>query len=95
MDKSSFFEVVKLSPNVLIQEIDGESVLLNMASEKYFGLDEVGTLFVNCLGESGRVNDAMRVLLDEFNVEETVLRNDIASLVAAMHEQGLVEVGDG
>ena len=32
-----------ISPGVLFQEIGGEAVLLDLASERYFGLDDVGT----------------------------------------------------
>ena len=34
---------IRISDNVLSQEVAGETVLLDLASESYFGLDEVGT----------------------------------------------------
>jgi hypothetical protein len=34
---------IKISKEVLSQELAGETVLLDMASEGYFGLDAVGT----------------------------------------------------
>ena len=34
---------VTISREVLFQELDGEAVLLDIASESYFGLDDVGT----------------------------------------------------
>jgi hypothetical protein len=37
------FTTVVPSPEVLVQELEGEAVLLNLASERYFGLDDVGT----------------------------------------------------
>ncbi|MBT6125779.1 MAG: PqqD family protein, partial [Halieaceae bacterium] len=36
-------QVVTLSPDVISQEVSGETVLLDLNSEHYFGLDEVGT----------------------------------------------------
>lgn len=30
-------------PHVLIRQVEGESVMLNLQNERYFGLDEVGT----------------------------------------------------
>ena len=36
-------QIVKISAEVLAQEIGEETVLLGMNSESYFGLDEVGT----------------------------------------------------
>jgi len=34
---------VTFAETVFAQEVDGEMVLLDMESENYFGLDEVGT----------------------------------------------------
>ena len=34
---------VQRSSEVLVQEVGGEAVLLDLASERYFGLDPVGT----------------------------------------------------
>ena len=36
-------QTVTLSPEVISQEVSGETVLLDLESENYFGLDEVGT----------------------------------------------------
>lgn len=33
---------VEISPEVLFQELQGEAVLLNLTSERYYGLDDVG-----------------------------------------------------
>ena len=40
----SFAHKVKLSDSVLMEDIEGEAVLLHIDSEKYFALDEVGTV---------------------------------------------------
>ena len=95
MNKSSIPSVVNLSSKVLIQEIDGESVLLNIESEQYFGLNQVGTRLVDYLSKSGRLDDAIEGLLSEFDIEEEILRRDIALLINAMREQELVEFGEG
>ena len=34
---------ISLSPDVISQEVSGETVLLDLQTENYFGLDEVGT----------------------------------------------------
>ncbi len=38
--------------DVLIQKIEGESILLNLVTENYFALDEVGASVVTTLDES-------------------------------------------
>ena len=32
---------IEIAPDVLVQELNGELVLLNLANEEYFGLDDV------------------------------------------------------
>jgi hypothetical protein len=39
---------VRMPKDLLIQEIEGESILLNLVTENYFALEEVGTSIV-CL----------------------------------------------
>ena len=42
---------IEISEDVLFQEVGGETVLLDLASEQYFGLDAVGTRIWQLLGE--------------------------------------------
>ena len=44
---------VEISPEALFQELDGETVLLNLQSERYYGLDDVGTRMWQLLAENG------------------------------------------
>ena len=43
---------VRMRKDVLIQKIEGESILLNLVTENYFALDEVGASVVTTLDES-------------------------------------------
>ena len=42
---------ITISPEVMSQEVSGETVLLDLQSESYFGLDEVGTRIWQLLQE--------------------------------------------
>jgi len=39
----AFSQSVRIPAHVLVRQLAGESVLLNLQTERYFGLDEVGT----------------------------------------------------
>ncbi len=82
------------SPHVLVRAMQGESILLNLDRESYFGLDAVGTRMWNALVESPTVNDALRHLEAEYEVGTDELRADLHRLVGELHEAGLVEVHD-
>lgn len=79
----------KVSDKVLIQEIEGEAVLLNLSNEQYFGLNDVGTRFWNLLSEHGESEKVIEALKEEYMVDEDELENDLAVLVNKLVDQGL------
>ena len=79
---------------VLFQEVGGETVLLDLDSEQYFGLDEVGTRIWALLGEGRCLDDIVATLLDEYDVEREQLSADVQELLAALLDAGLIEADD-
>ena len=83
---------VKVSPEVLCQEIEGESVFLDLKSESYFGLDEVGTRIWQLLQEKEGLQSVFDTLLQEYDVEPQQLKADLDDLLAKLSESGLVSL---
>ncbi len=83
---------VTVPAHVMVREVQGESVLLNLNSERYFGLDEVGTRMWAALVASASVQAAYEVLLGEYDVEAEQLRQNLQELIAKLVENGLLEV---
>jgi hypothetical protein len=77
---------------VLLRELDGESVLLNLDSERYFGLDETGTRMWAALTTSKSIEEALEKLVDEYDVESELLREDLNELIEKLRDHGLVDV---
>jgi hypothetical protein len=90
----SFNQRVKLSEDVLISDLQGESVILNVNSQRYYGLDKVGTRFLTLLRNSETIEQAFETLLAEYDVEAVQLRVDLTDLLAELTAQGLVEICD-
>jgi len=88
----SFTDRVKVSDSVLISGLQEESVILNLDSERYYGLDDVGTRMLSVLTSSDSVQSAWEKLTEEYDIDHEVLRQDLISLVDKLLEQGLVEV---
>ncbi|MBK9316707.1 MAG: PqqD family protein [Acidobacteria bacterium] len=80
------------SPETLINVIEGESVLLNLNNESYYGLDEVGTRMWELLTTSESIQAAYDQLLDEYEVEAETLRRDMQNLISKLFDQGLLEI---
>jgi len=77
---------------VLVNVIQGQAVLLHLGSERYFGLDEVGTEMWKALTTSESLQDAYEHLLAEYEVEPERLRADLQELLSKLVENGLLEV---
>ena len=88
----SFENRLITSHEVLLSGVQGESVLLNLASERYFGLDEIGTRMLTALTSSPSIQAAYETLLSEFEVDAEVLRRDLIILMDKLIAQGLVEI---
>jgi len=80
-----------INESVISVELDGETVLLNVESGVYFGLDSVGTAIWRCLAEGCDENDLCNRLLDEFEIELPVLRADVADFLAELRANGLLQ----
>jgi len=83
---------VSISPEVLFQEVSGEMVLLDLASENYFGLDEIGARIWGLLESGSSVGEAMDTLMEEYQVERAVLEKDVGELLEKLLEAGLIAV---
>ena len=83
---------ITFADTVFAQEVDGEMVLLDMNSENYFGLDEVGTAIWQAMQEKEKLQEVFEVLLSQYEVEEEVLKKDLMSFVEKLQESGLIEV---
>lgn len=90
--KLGLTQKVSLAEDVLIQELSGEYVLLNIESEQYFGLDEVGSRMISVLNESDSIQAANDILLQEYEVEPDQLQQDLLELIEKCVAHGLVEV---
>lgn len=91
----SFSNRVRVPDEVLISNLQEESVILNLNSERYFGLDDVGTRMLSVLAESHTIEAAYKRLLTEYDVDPQALRNDLTSLIENLLRQGLVAIEYG
>jgi len=83
---------ITLSPDVISQEVSGETVLLDLDSENYFGLDEVGTRIWQLIKEKEDLQAIYNTLLDEYEVEESRLQADLEALLGEISKLGLVSL---
>lgn len=83
---------ISIAPDVLVRELGDESVILDLKTERYLGLDAVGTRMWRLLMESGSTDSAYRELLKEYDVEPNRLEADLQQFVEKLLEHGLIKV---
>ena len=88
----SFDMRVALVADVVTRRLDDELVLLNLDSEAYYGLDEVGTRMWEVLSSSPSVEAAFEQLRSEYDVDAPRLRKDLEKLIDELVKNGLVEL---
>jgi len=91
---SRYTQPIKPSEDVLFQELDGEAVLLDLTSEQYFGLNEVGTRIWHLIDTHHDLDSVYRAMAEEYAVEPEQLRRDLDSFVDELSEAGLLQVGE-
>jgi hypothetical protein len=89
----SFSARVAVPESVLIRTLgDGESVLLALDSEQYFGLNASGTRMWTALTTTNSIQDAYEMLLQEYEVEPEQLRQDLEALIVQLLASDLVQL---
>ena len=88
-------QTITVSPDVISQEVSGETVILDLNSENYFGLDEVGTRIWQLIEEKGQLQAIYDQLLAEYEVGEEQLLDDLERLVEKIAGIGLVSLQPG
>ncbi len=88
---------IRVHPDVVWRDVDGEIVLLNVVTGQYFGLDLVGSRVWQLLQQDGEAGTPISTLqarvMAEFDVDEPTAHVDLTALVRQLLDQQLVTVG--
>jgi hypothetical protein len=76
---------------VMSRQVGDETVILDLGSGMYFGLDPVGARIWQLLSDGRQLDAVVSTLLSEYDVEEDQLRQDVNSLVSELLSRGLIE----
>jgi hypothetical protein len=79
-----------ISKEVLSQELNGETVLLDLQGESYFGLNEVGARIWQLIQSEHTVDETLNTLSDEYDVSWEQLESDVGKLLNKLTETGLI-----
>ena len=83
---------VRIPDEVATRKVGQQTILLDLNTGVYFGLDAVGSRFVELLETSGEIAAAHRVMLQEFEVTADVLETDLLRLAEEMCAKRLLVI---
>ena len=95
MTRVSLDASVQIPDDIIFRDLDGEAIILNLASGIYFGLDEVGTRVWMLLAGSSSIRRVIEVMTDEYDVAPAVLERDVLELVSQLADKALLKLNAG
>ncbi|MFP4059898.1 MAG: lasso peptide biosynthesis PqqD family chaperone [Bacteroidales bacterium] len=86
--------IIQRKTELLFSKMDEEVVMMNIDKGEYYGLDEIGSRIWQILEKPVHFNDIIQTLTDEYDVEETTCRDDVAAFLKELHEKDLIVVNN-
>jgi hypothetical protein len=82
----------RIPEDVVFRDLDGEGVVLNLATGTYFGLNPTATRVWHLIQEGKSSDEIVGALVDEFEVTDAAARADVSALLDELTAKGLVSV---
>lgn len=83
---------IKISENTIVQEMGDGIVILNLKTERFFEVNEVGKRYWDLLTEHQEHTTALHILQDEYEVSAEQLQDDMHRLMEDLIKAELILV---
>ena len=84
---------VTIPERVVFRTFAAETVVLNLDSAKYHGLNPTGGHMLEVLEKVGSVQEATKVLAEEYGKPEQEISNDVCDFCLGLERRGLIDIG--
>ena len=84
--------VVRRSNNHVATDMAGETVVLDMKSGMYYGIQGVGALVWDVIAEPKTLGEIRAAVLTEYEVDPDSCDRDVRAFLGALADAGLVEI---
>jgi hypothetical protein len=78
------------SADAVFRELEGEAVILDLGSGRYFGLNRVGTRVWTLLDAGLPVDAIVAAISDEYDAEPQRIARDVRTLLDELVARGLI-----
>ena len=82
---------VSVPEHVVYRDFPDETVILNLETGKYHGLNATAARILEVLDSGVLVRDAIDTLARDYEQPRDLIERDVLALCTALHERGLIE----
>lgn len=86
---------VRVPDHVVYRDFGDETVVLNLDTGMYHGLNRTAAAMLSTIGESASVGAAVERLVEELGQPREVIEPDVLGLCRSLSERGLIEQDGG
>ena len=83
-------KILNRNNDFVFKKVKNESVLLNAKTGDYFGLNEVGTDFYALVDGKISLEEIIKKIMDDYDVDKELLQKDIGELVDQLLKKGIL-----
>lgn len=80
-----------IPPQVMSRLVGDETILMDLSTGIYFGLDGVGKRIWETIAEGRNLKAVVAVIVAEFEVDEVLAQDDVVEFVSDLVERGLLQ----
>ncbi|MCX8129198.1 MAG: PqqD family protein [Clostridia bacterium] len=81
---------IVVEKEIIKTRLDDEMAILNQKNGKYFSLNKTGIRIFELLQECGETEKVINIMLDEYSIDESLLRRDFDNIMSQMLKAELV-----
>jgi hypothetical protein len=87
--------LVRRATEQIACDMGGETVILDLKSGTYYGLDVLGARIWSLIEQPATVVSIREAIVADYDVEDATCERDILAFLQQMQEAGLVEIANG
>lgn len=85
---------VRINKDMTHSDLEGETVILDLKSGVYYGLNETGTSIWNLIQRPQSVQEIISAILLKYKIEPERCERDVKSLLQELADNGLIEINN-
>ena len=83
---------LKIAKDILVRELEGEAVLLNIQTGVYFGLDKTATATWQLMQKQKDLQGVLDSLLKDYEIDKKTCQDDLLKFASNLQKNAIVEI---